>query len=76
MFKFNVMSQNESTTVLVTDAKNLTLIDASRENSPWCYSCSPTSTDSQNIKVSIGKCFPWSGQFQTKNIAKIERKWP
>ena len=30
------MSQNESTTVLVTDAKNLTLIDATRENSPWC----------------------------------------
>ena len=33
------MSQNESTTVLVTDAKNLTLIDASRENSPWCWEC-------------------------------------
>ena len=31
------MSQNESTTFLVTDAKNLTLIDATRENSPWCY---------------------------------------
>ena len=30
------MSQNETTTVLVTDAKNLTLIDATRENSPWC----------------------------------------
>ena len=30
------MSQNESTTFLVTDAKNLTLIDANRENSPWC----------------------------------------
>ena len=30
------MSQNESTTFLVTDAKNLTLIDATRENSPWC----------------------------------------
>ena len=29
------MSQNESTTFLVTDAKNLTLIDATRENSPW-----------------------------------------
>ena len=29
------MSQNESTTFLVTDAKNLTLIDANRENSPW-----------------------------------------
>ena len=29
------MSQNETTTVLVTDAKNLTLIDATRENSPW-----------------------------------------
>ena len=31
------MSQNESTTFLVTDAKNLTLIDANRENSPWCF---------------------------------------
>ena len=31
------MSQNESTTFLVTDAKNLTLIDATRENSPWWY---------------------------------------
>ena len=30
------MSQNESTTFLVTGAKNLTLIDATRENSPWC----------------------------------------
>ena len=30
------MSQNESTQFLVTDAKNLTLIDATRENSPWC----------------------------------------
>ena len=30
------MSQNESTTFLVTDAKNLTLIEATRENSPWC----------------------------------------
>ena len=30
------MSQNESTMFLVTDAKNLTLIDATRENSPWC----------------------------------------
>ena len=30
------MSQNESTPFLVTDAKNLTLIDATRENSPWC----------------------------------------
>ena len=29
------MSQNESTLFLVTDAKNLTLIDATRENSPW-----------------------------------------
>ena len=29
------MSQNESTTFLVTDAKNLTLMDATRENSPW-----------------------------------------
>ena len=29
------MSQNESTPFLVTDAKNLTLIDATRENSPW-----------------------------------------
>ena len=29
------MSQNKSTTFLVTDAKNLTLIDATRENSPW-----------------------------------------
>ena len=29
------MSQNETTTVLVTDAKNLTLIDATRENPPW-----------------------------------------
>ena len=29
------MSQNESTTFLVTDTKNLTLIDANRENSPW-----------------------------------------
>ena len=29
------MSQNESTPFLVTDAKNLTLIDANRENSPW-----------------------------------------
>ena len=28
-------SQNESTTFLVTDPKNLTLIDATRENSPW-----------------------------------------
>ena len=27
------MSQNESTTFLVTDAKNLTLIEATRENS-------------------------------------------
>ena len=31
------MSQNETTTVLVTDAKNLTLIDATRENSPWWW---------------------------------------
>jgi len=30
------MSQNESTQFLVTDAKNVTLIDATRENSPWC----------------------------------------
>ena len=30
------MSQNESTPFLVTDAKNLTLIDTTRENSPWC----------------------------------------
>ena len=30
------MSQNESTTFLVTDVNNLTLIDATRENSPWC----------------------------------------
>ena len=30
------MSQNKSTPFLVTDAKNLTLIDANRENSPWC----------------------------------------
>ena len=30
------MSQNESTPFLVTDAKNLSLIDATRENSPWC----------------------------------------
>ena len=30
------MSQNESTPFLVTDAKNLTLIDATRENLPWC----------------------------------------
>ena len=30
------MSQNESTPFLVTDAKNLTLIDAIRENLPWC----------------------------------------
>ena len=29
------MSQNESTPFLVTDAKNLTLIDATIENSPW-----------------------------------------
>ena len=29
------MSQNESTPFLVTYAKNLTLIDATRENSPW-----------------------------------------
>ena len=29
------MSQNESTPFLVTDAKKLTLIDATRENSPW-----------------------------------------
>ena len=29
------MSQNESTPFLVTDTKNLTLIDATRENSPW-----------------------------------------
>ena len=28
------MSQNESTPFLVTDAKNLTLIDTTRENSP------------------------------------------
>ena len=32
------MSQNESTPFLVTDAKNLTLIDATIENSPWCTS--------------------------------------
>ena len=32
------MSQNESTPFLVTDAKNLTLNDATRENSPWCKS--------------------------------------
>ena len=30
------MSQNESTPFLVTDAKKSTLIDATRENSPWC----------------------------------------
>ena len=30
------MSQNESTPFLVMDAKNLTLIDATRENLPWC----------------------------------------
>ena len=30
------MSQNETTTFLVTDAKNLTLIDATRKNLPWC----------------------------------------
>ena len=30
------MSQNESTTFLLMDAKNVTLIDATRENSPWC----------------------------------------
>ena len=29
------MSQNKSTPFLVMDAKNLTLIDATRENSPW-----------------------------------------
>ena len=29
------MSQNESTSFLVTDVKNLTLLDANRENSPW-----------------------------------------
>ena len=37
------MSQNESTPFLVTDAKNLTLIDATRENSPWCVSTSDIS---------------------------------
>ena len=31
------MSQNESTTFLVTDAKNLTLIDATRENLSWGF---------------------------------------
>ena len=35
------MSQNESTTFLVTDAKNLTLIDATRENSPWWVTIAP-----------------------------------
>ena len=30
------MSQNKSTPFLVTDAKNLTLIDTTRENSHWC----------------------------------------
>ena len=29
------MSQNESTPFLVTYAKNLTLIDATKENLPW-----------------------------------------
>ena len=40
------MSQNESTTFLVTDAKNLTLIDANRENSPWCCKLIPAIRDS------------------------------
>ena len=31
-----MISQNETTPFLVTDSKNLTLIDATRENSPWC----------------------------------------
>ena len=39
------MSQNESTTFLVTDAKNLTLIDATGENSPWWFG------DQQNFWV-------------------------
>ena len=46
------MSQNESTTFLVTDAKNLTLIDATRENSPWCNPlgfCSFTPCSKYNI---------------------------
>ena len=37
------MSQNESTAFLVTDSKNLTLIDATRENSPWWNAVKATS---------------------------------
>ena len=51
------MSQNETTTVLVTDAKNLTLIDATRENSPWCIQ----GVDWQRVKwtaISLSKHMP------------------
>ena len=47
------MSQNETTTVLVTDAKNLTLIDATRENSPWWI----VTTKDSDIAVSYNRYY-------------------
>ena len=58
------MSQYESTPFLVMDAKNLTLIDATRENSPWCLQPHHQATMSRiknsnpynSLKVLSGLC--------------------
>ena len=50
------MSQNESTTFLVTDAKNLTLIDATRENSPWCPNAMPLKLFLQYSSSKLASC--------------------
>ena len=60
------MSQNESTPFLVTDAKNLTLIDANRENSPW-WSKLRSEKGSSNPKIDEEKKYVlkrYSSNFQ------------
>ena len=66
------MSQNESTPFLVTDAKNLTLIDATRENSPWCFK----SLENRYYVKQTDKLGIWSktklclNKFQEKNLVQ------
>ena len=64
------MSQNESTTVLVTDAKNLTLIDATRENSPWWWTENNKMIINKNKTKNIVFNFTDKYQFSTRLTLK------
>ena len=70
------MSQNESTTFLVMDAKNLTLIDATRENLPWwpALSTEPMYTKPNFFVICSSSAITTRSVTQNWSMGKTPRK--